>query len=36
MRVLLVVALVLPLVGHAPLAQELDPDPNRIFLTSLK
>ncbi len=36
MRVLLVVALVLPLVGHAALMQELDPDPNRIFLTQLK
>jgi hypothetical protein len=36
MRVLLVVALVLLSVGGAALAQELDPDPNRIFVTSLK
>ena len=36
MRVLLVVALVLLSVGRAALAQELDPDPNRVFVTSLK
>ena len=36
MRGLLVVALVLLSVGRAAFAQELDPDPNRIFLTSLK
>jgi hypothetical protein len=36
MRVLLVVALVLLSVGRAALAQELDPDPNRVLVTPLK
>jgi hypothetical protein len=35
MRVLLMVAVALLLVGRAALAQELDPDPNRIFVTQL-
>ncbi len=36
MRVLLVVALVLLSVGRAALAQGLDPDPDRVFVTPLK
>jgi hypothetical protein len=36
MRVLLVVAGALLLVGRAALAQELDPDPDRVFVTPLK
>ena len=36
MRVLLVAALALLSVGRAAFAQEPDPDPNRVFVTSLK